>query len=140
MKEVIYLTLGQHIRVFACVVVMGCIVGFVLTSSKIETESPYIDYIQAQSLPDTSQQIGDVFHYYFELTYWEYFTARKGEHVVQFTGTRDNQQLIVQFIVQNDRSGFELGAMKQNNIILSPEAKRAYILDLAKANTRVKAS
>ena len=140
MKEVIRLTLGQHVRVLICVVIMGCIVGYVLTASEIETDSPYIDFIKAQQLPLTEGKIiGDVFADYYELTYWEYFTARKGEHVVQFTGTHGKQQLIFQFIISEDRSSFELGAIKQNNIVLSSEAKWDYVRQLTNQNNRVKA-
>lgn len=140
MKEVICLTLGQHIRVLACVVVMGCIVGYVLNASEIETDSPYIDYIKAAQLPFTEEQyIGDVFHGYFELTHWEYFTARQGQHVVQFTGTHGEQQLVFQFIVAKDRSSFELGAIKQNDIVLTSEAKWAYMKQLAAIQKESKA-
>ncbi|WP_341320141.1 hypothetical protein NSQ62_10755 [Solibacillus sp. FSL H8-0523] len=134
------MTLGQHIRVLACVVVMGCIVGYVLNASEIETDSPYIDYIKAAQLPFTEEQyIGDVFHGYFELTHWEYFTARQGQHVVQFTGTHGEQQLVFQFIVAKDRSSFELGAIKQNDIVLTSEAKWAYMKQLAAIQKESKA-
>ncbi|MGN7479676.1 hypothetical protein ACTHOQ_17790 [Solibacillus silvestris] len=122
------MTLGQHIRVFVCVVIIGCIAGYVLTASEIETESPYIDYIQAQTLLFGEEQtIGTVFHDFYELTYWEYFTALKGEHVVQFTGTKNEQRFVFQFIVEEDHSDFTLGALKQNDILLPPEEKWAYV-------------
>lgn len=140
MKEVICLTLGQHIRVFACVVVMGCIVGYVLNASDIETDSPYIDYIKAAQLPFTEDQyIGDVFHAYFEMTHWEYFTARKGQHVVQFTGTHGEQQLVFQFIIAKDRTSFELGAIKYNGLVLTTEEKWAYVKQLAATQKESKA-
>ena len=41
------MTVGQLI----CVVVMGCIVGFVLNGKEIATKSPYIDFVKAQQWP-----------------------------------------------------------------------------------------
>lgn len=140
MKEVICLTLGQHIRVLACVVVMGCIIGYVLNASEIETDSPYIDYIKAAQLPFAEEQlIGDVFHTYFKMTHWEYFTARQGQHVVQFTGTHGEQQLVFQFIVAKDRSSYELGAIRQNDVVLTAEAKWAYVQQLVATQKESKA-
>ncbi|MEK5185072.1 hypothetical protein [Solibacillus sp. FSL W7-1324] len=125
------MTVEQHIRVFICVVVMGCIVGFVLNGKEIETDSPYIDYVKAQQWPfNEALHIADVFDGHYELTYWEYFTARNGEHVVQFTGTNAEQQDIYQFIVEKDYTGFLIGAVKQNNILLPPEQKWSFVKTL----------
>ncbi|MER1988925.1 hypothetical protein [Solibacillus isronensis] len=125
------MTLGQHLRVFICVVVMGCIVGFVLNGKEIETESPYIDYVKAQQWPFNEELlIGEVFDGHYELTYWEYFTARNGQHVVQFTGKNDEQQDIYQFVVEEDYTEFTIGAVKQNNILLPPDQKWNFVKTL----------
>lgn len=125
------MTIGQHIRVLICVIVMGCIVGFVLNSKEIDTDSPYIDFIKAQQWPfNEDLLIHDVFVEYYEMTYWEYFTTRTGQHVVQFTGTNEEQQDIYQFVVEEDYSDFKIGAVKQNDILLPPEKKWAYVKTL----------
>lgn len=67
---------------------------------------------------------------HYELTYWAYFTTRTGQHVVQFTGTNEEQQDIYQFVVEEDYSDFEIGAVKQNDILLPPEEKWSYVKTL----------
>lgn len=125
------MTLGQHIRVLICVVIMGCIVGFVLNGEEIDTNSPYIEYVKAQQWPFKEDVlIAEVFDGYYEMTYWEYFTARNGRHVVQFTGTNKDHQHIFQFVVEEDYSGFTVGAVKQNNILLPPEEKWNFVKTL----------
>ena len=127
------LTTKQHLRVLACVIVMGCIVGYVINAQEIETDSPYIDYIQAQSFPSSEIPIYDCLHRYYENPYWEYFTTQNGKHVVQFTGTNQSEQIVLQFVVAKDRASFELGAMKQNDVVLTKEEKLDYIKQLLKA-------
>ena len=125
------MTMGQHIRVLFCVVIMGCIVGFVLNCEETATSSPYIDFVKAQQWPFNEElSIADVFDEHYEITYWEYFTARTGQHVVQLTGTNEEQQDIYQFVVEGDYSDFTIGAVKQNNILLTPEKKWTYIKKL----------
>lgn len=125
------MTLGQHVRVLICVVVMGCIVGFVLNGEEIETNSPYIDYVKAQQWPFNEELlIAEVLDGHYDLTYWEYFTARNGQHVVQFTGTISERQDIYQFVVEKDYTGFTIGAVKQNNILLPPELKWSFVKTL----------
>ena len=125
------MTFGQHLRVLICVVIMGCIVGFVLNGEEIDTTSPYIDFVKAQQWPfNEDLLIAEVFDGHYELTYWEYFTARNGHHVVQFTGTNDKQQDIYQFVVEKDYAGFMIGAVKQNNILLPPEQKWSFVKTL----------
>ncbi|MBD8036054.1 hypothetical protein H9635_04820 [Solibacillus sp. A46] len=125
------MTIGQHIRVLFCVVIMGCIVGFVLNGEETATSSPYIDFVKAQQWPFNEELlIADVFDGHYEITYWEYFTARTGQHVVQLTGTNEEQQDIYQFVVEEDYSDFTIGAVKQNNILLTPERKWTYIKKL----------
>ena len=130
------MTFGQHIRVFISVVIMGCIVGYVLNASELDTDSPYIDYIQAASwLYAEEQTVLDVLTAHYDLIYWEYFVARSGQHVVQFTGTKDTQQFVFQFVVEEDLSHYELGALKRNDILLSPDAKWAYVKALTNEKT-----
>lgn len=125
------MTIGQHLRVLICVIAMGCITGFVLNGTEIDTDSPYIDYIKAQKWPyKENASISEVFDTHYETTYWEYFTARAGQHVVQFTGTDDEQQFVFQFVVEEDYSSFSIGALKQNNILLRPDAKWTYVKSL----------
>lgn len=125
------MTLGQHIRVLICVVIMGCIVGFVLNGKEMEANSPYIDFVKAQQWPfNEDLLIAEVFDGYYEMTYWQHFTARNGQHVVQFTGTNKDHQHIYQFVVEEDYSDFTIGAVKQNNILLPPEEKWSFVKTL----------
>ena len=125
------MTIGQHIRVLICVVIMGCIVGIVLNGEETATTSPYIDFVKAQQWPFNEELlIADVFDGHYEVTHWEYFTARTGQHVVQLTGTNHKQQDIYQFVVEENYSDFTIGAVKLNNILLPPEKKWTYIKSL----------
>lgn len=126
------MSIGQHIRVFLCVVFMGALVGYVINGTEIETDSKYIDYIRAQPWPYQAElTIAQLLESQFEETYWEYYTARSGEHVVQLTAHVDEIPTILQFIVQQDLASYQFGAIRLNEITLSKEKKWRYVQELA---------
>lgn len=125
------MSMSQHIRVFVSVVFMALLVGFVLNGTKMQTESVYIDYIQMQSWPYKDKEtIIEVVEQHFEHVYWEYYVARSGQHVVQMTGILGKGQTILQFVVQEDLSRYEIGAMKLNDVVLSREKKWLYVQEI----------
>ena len=126
------MSLGQHLRVFACVVVMGLLIGFVINGTETETDSAYIEYIQSQSWPyKLEETVVEVFQDKFDQVYWEYYQARSGQHVVQMTGSLEGRQTMLQFIVQEDLLGYEIGALKLNDVVLSKQQKWLYVQGFA---------
>ena len=126
------MSLGQHLRVLACVVFMGLLVGYVINGTKIERDSKYIDYVQMQPWPyNTNMTIAELLEQQFDDTYWEYYTARTGQHVVQITALTNDIPTIFQFIVQEDLTSYQFGAVKLNEITLSKEKKWRYVQQLA---------
>ncbi|MER2192424.1 MAG: hypothetical protein ABS951_15805 [Solibacillus sp.] len=126
------MSIGQHIRVLACVVFMALLVGYVINGTEIEKESKYIDYVQMQPWPyNTNLTIAQLLEQQFDDTYWEYYTARTGEHVVQMTAHINEMPTILQFIVQQDLTSYQFGAIKLNEITLSKDKKWLYVQNLA---------
>lgn len=126
------MSLGQHLRVFACVVVMGLLIGFVVNGTETETNSAYIEYIQSQSWPyKVEETVVEVFQDKFDQVYWEYYKARSGQHVVQMTGSLEGRHTMLQFIVQEDLLGYEIGALKLNDVVLSKQQKWLYVQGFA---------
>lgn len=126
------MSIGQHIRVFVCIVFMGLLVGYVLNGTEIEHESKYIDYVQIQPWPyNTDLTIAELLEQHFDQLYWEYYIARTGQHVVQLTAHTKDVPTIVQFIVQEDLTSYQFGAIKLNEITLSKDKKWLYVQNLA---------
>ena len=121
-----------QLRVVACVVFMGLLVGFVFTHDDDVTESPYIDVVKDGHLDHYSETtVSKAFNYYFIKPYWRYYEARTGEHVVELSGTAmyagEEGEASLQFIVEDDQSAFQLGALKVNNIVQEREDKNTLI-------------
>lgn len=126
------MSIGQHIRVFACVVFMALLVGYVVNGTKIETDSKFIDYVQAQPWPyNTELTVAELVATQFDSVYWEYYTARSGEHVVQLTAHVNDIPTIWQFIVRPDLTSYQIGAIKRNEIVLPKDKKWLYVQSLA---------
>lgn len=126
------MSIGQHIRVFACVVFMGLLVGYVMNGTEIETDSKYIDYVKLQPWPYQSElTIAELLEQQFDALYWEYYIARTGQHVVQLTAHTGDIPTILQFIVDENLTNYQLGAIKSNEITLSKKKKWLYVQELA---------
>ncbi|MGE7692545.1 hypothetical protein ACQKNC_00300 [Lysinibacillus sp. NPDC094177] len=126
------MSLGNHIRVFICVVFMGLLVGCVYNAKKDITDNEYIDTVKEGYLGDFSDvSVRNAFNYAFFEPYWRYYQAKTGEHVVELSGDitfeGEKGHAILQFVVDEQTNQFTAFAMKFNDVVLNPEQKRLLI-------------
>jgi len=126
------LSLGNHVRVFICVVFMGLLVGFVYNAKKDITDNEYIDTVKEGYLGNFSEvSVRNAFNYAFFEPYWRYYQAKTGEHVVELSGDitfeGERGHAILQFVVDEQTKKFTAYAMKFNDVVLSPVQNRLLI-------------
>ncbi|MGE7929565.1 hypothetical protein [Lysinibacillus xylanilyticus] len=126
------MSLGNHVRVFICVVLMGLLVGFVYNAKKDITDNEYIDTVKEGYLGDFSEvSVRNAFNYAFFEPYWRYYQAKTGEHVVELSGDitfeGERGHAILQFVVDERTKKFTAYAMKFNDVVLSPVQNRLLI-------------
>ncbi|MGE7910388.1 hypothetical protein [Lysinibacillus xylanilyticus] len=126
------MSLGNHVRVFICVVFMGLLVGFVYNAKKDITDNEYIDTVKEGYLGNFSEvSVRNAFNYAFFEPYWRYYQAKTGEHVVELSGdiTFEGKRghAILQFVVDEQTKKFTAYAMKFNDVVLSPVQNRLLI-------------
>jgi len=81
------MSLGNHIRVFLCVVFMGVLVGYVYNAKKDITDHEYIDIVKEGYLENFSDvTVRNAFNYAFFEPYWRYYQAKTKEQVVELSG------------------------------------------------------
>ncbi|MFJ7405596.1 MULTISPECIES: hypothetical protein [unclassified Lysinibacillus] len=122
------MSLGNHFRVFVCVVFMGVLVGYVFNAKKDITDNVYIDTVKEGYLIDFADvKVRDAFNYAFTEPYWRYYKAKTGQHVVELSGdilfSDEKGHAILQFIVNEEATEFKLFAMKFNDVVLDSEQK-----------------
>ncbi|MFJ6266028.1 hypothetical protein [Lysinibacillus xylanilyticus] len=126
------MSLGNHVRVFICVVFMGLLVGFVYNAKKDITDNEYIETVKEGYLGNFSEvSVRNAFNYAFFEPYWRYYQAKTGEHVVELSGdiTFEGKRghAILQFVVDEQTKKFTAYAMKFNDVVLSPVQNRLLI-------------
>ncbi|MFJ6209548.1 hypothetical protein [Lysinibacillus sp. NPDC092081] len=126
------MSLGNHVRVFICVVFMGLLVGYVYNAKKDITDNEYIDTVKEGYLGDFSEvSVRNAFNYAFFEPYWRYYQAKTGERVVELSGDitfeGEKGHAILQFVVDEHSKQFTVYAMKFNDVVLKPEQKRLLI-------------
>ncbi|MFJ7919282.1 hypothetical protein ACIQ6U_05930 [Lysinibacillus fusiformis] len=126
------MSLGNHIRVFLCVVFMGMLVGYVFNAKKDITEHEYIDIVKEGYLENFSDvTVRNAFNYAFFEPYWRYYQAKTGEQVVELSGDITFQDekghAILQFVVDEQTTQFSLRAMKFNENVLNAEQKQKLV-------------
>ncbi|MFJ5789055.1 hypothetical protein ACIP9G_03115 [Lysinibacillus sp. NPDC093197] len=122
------MSLGNHFRVFVCVVFMGVLVGYVFNAKKDITDNVYIDTVKEGYLVDFADvKVRDAFNYAFTEPYWRYYKAKTGQHVVELSGdilfSDEKGHAILQFIVNEEATEFKLFAMKFNDVVLDSKQK-----------------
>ncbi|MGE7840797.1 hypothetical protein ACQKNX_08395 [Lysinibacillus sp. NPDC093712] len=122
------MSLGNHFRVFVCVVFMGVLVGYVYNAKKDITDNVYIDTVKEGYLVDFADvKVRNAFNYAFTEPYWRYYKAKTGQHVVELSGdilfSDEKGHAILQFIVNEEATEFKLFAMKFNDVVLDSEQK-----------------
>ncbi|XRD23738.1 hypothetical protein AABM34_14705 [Lysinibacillus fusiformis] len=126
------MSLGNHIRVFLCVVFMGMLVGYVFNAKKDITDHEYIDIVKEGYLENFSDvTVRNAFNYAFFEPYWRYYQAKTGEQVVELSGDITFQDekghAILQFVVDKQTTQFSLRAMKFNENVLNAEQKQKLV-------------
>ncbi|QDQ03262.1 hypothetical protein FOH38_24100 [Lysinibacillus fusiformis] len=126
------MSLGNHFRVFVCVVFMGVLVGYVFNAKKDVTDNPFIEAVKEGYLADYSDvTVRNAFNYAFKEPYWRYYEAKTGQHVVELSGEiahlGKQGHAILQFVVNEEETGFTLFAMKFNDSVLDMEQKWTFI-------------
>ncbi|MFD4491245.1 hypothetical protein [Lysinibacillus fusiformis] len=126
------MSLGNHIRVFLCVVFMGMLVGYVFNAKKDITDHEYIDIVKEGYLENFSDvTVRNAFNYAFFEPYWRYYQAKTGEQVVELSGDITFQDekghAILQFVVDEQTTQFSLRAMKFNENVLNAEQKQKLV-------------
>lgn len=121
-----------QLRVLACVLFMGVLVGFVYTHNDDVTDNEYIDVVKNGSLEYYPQAtVSTAFNYYFIKPYWRYYEAKTDEHVVELSGNAnfdgEEGEVVLQFIVEEDLSDFHVGAMKFSDVVQEREDKLALV-------------
>ncbi|MGE6513532.1 hypothetical protein [Lysinibacillus sphaericus] len=122
------LSLGNHFRVFVCVVFMGVLVGYVYNTKKDVTDNVYIDAVKQGYLANyTDVTVRDAFNYAFIEPYWRYYEAKTGQHVVELSGETSHSgevgHAVLQFVVNEEATEFTLFAMKFNDSVLDLEQR-----------------
>lgn len=130
--DVMTLSLGNHFRLFICVVFMGVLVGYVTTAERDVTDSVYIDVVKEGYMAGFSDvTVREAFNYSFNEPYWRYYEAKTGQHVVELSGgithAGESGHAILQFIVNEEATEFEVGAMKLDDSIQKKEDKLAIV-------------
>ncbi|OEC00711.1 hypothetical protein GY31_17975 [Lysinibacillus sphaericus] len=126
------MSLGNHFRIFVCVVFMGVLVGYVFNAKKDITDNVYIDSVKEGYLVDfTDVKVRDAFNYAFTEPYWRYYEAKTGQHVVELSGDivflEEKGHAILQFVVNEEANEFKLFAMKFNDEVLDSQQKGTLI-------------
>lgn len=126
------MSLGNHIRVFLCVVFMGVLVGYVFNAKKDITDHDYIDLVKEGYLENFSDvTVRNAFNYAFFEPYWRYYQAKTGEHVVELSGDITFQgekgHAILQFVVNEETQQFSLQAMKFNDVVFNQQQKQKLV-------------
>ncbi|MGE7597179.1 hypothetical protein [Lysinibacillus fusiformis] len=126
------MSLGNHIRVFLCVVFMGMLVAYVFNAKKDITDHEYIDIVKEGYLENFSDvTVRNAFNYAFFEPYWRYYQAKTGERVVELSGDITFQDekghAILQFVVDEQTTQFSLRAMKFNENVLNAEQKQKLV-------------
>lgn len=130
--DVSHMSLGNHIRVFLCVVFMGVLVGYVFNAQKDITNHAYIDMVKEGYLENFSDvTVRNAFNYAFFEPYWRYYEAKTGEHVVELSGDITFQgekgHAILQFVVNDQTKQFSLQGLKFNDTVLSVAQKQRLV-------------
>lgn len=126
------MSLGNHIRVFFCVVFMGVLVGYVFNAKKDITDHEYIDTVKEGYLENFSDvTVRNAFNYAFYEPYWRYYEAKTGEQVVELSGDITFQDekghAILQFVVNEQTQQFSLEAMKFKEVVLNQQQQQKLV-------------
>ncbi len=100
------------------------------------TDNEYITYVKNYSYENSAKTLESAFASACENPYWVYFETQKGQDVVEFEGdcTVNNEvaKVNVQFLVDNDITSVQSGAMLVDNKMQEEADRDEFLLALAK--------
>lgn len=113
------------------IIILGIFVYFYGPKKEI-TNNEYIQYIQQVSLVENSNiRVDQAFESFCKEAKWVFFETQKGQHVVEFKGecpvNNEVNPVNLQFIVEEDRSSYEIGALLLNHVQQTTEERTKYI-------------
>lgn len=95
------------------------------------TDNEYIDYVKQSTYKSQSKTYEEAFANYCKEGKWVYFQTSKNQNVVEFKGTcpneKKNADVNLQFIVDEDKKNYTIGAMLLDGKQLSEEEKDKFI-------------
>lgn len=98
------------------------------------TDNEYITYIKEEKLTDSDKTIGEAFADYCEEGKWIYFKTQREQHVVEFKGTcpqnNELQNVNLQFVVENNQTGFELNVLLLDSVQQTNEERDDYLTNV----------
>ena len=102
---------------------------------KAVTDNEYISYIKAAPLTENSQTtVENAFVNYCEKSSWEYFQTNMMDHVVEFKGKcnvkDDVQSVNLQYIVEKNQTGYQLGAMLVDGVQQTEDERTSFLQTL----------
>jgi len=100
------------------------------------TDNEYITYVKNYSYENSTKTLERAFASACENPYWVYFETQKGQDVVEFEGdcTVNNEvaKINVQFLVDNDITSVQSGAMLVDSKMQEEADRDEFLLALAK--------
>lgn len=100
------------------------------------TDNEYITYVKNYSYESSAKTLESAFASACENPYWVYFETQKGQDVVEFEGdcTVNNEvaKVNVQFLVDNDITSVQSGAMLVDSKMQEEADRDEFLLALAK--------
>ncbi|WBF55453.1 glucosamine 6-phosphate synthetase [Lysinibacillus sp. JK80] len=100
------------------------------------TDNEYITYVKNYSYENSAKTLESAFSSACENPYWVYFETQKGQDVVEFEGdcTVNNEvaKVNVQFLVDNDITSVQSGAMLVDSKMQEEADRDEFLLALAK--------
>ncbi|HWL24011.1 MAG TPA: glucosamine 6-phosphate synthetase [Ureibacillus sp.] len=98
------------------------------------TDNEYITYVKEQKVSETAETFDKAFGSYCEDEKWVYFKTQKEQHVVEFKGScpqnEELKQVNLQFVVEEDRSGYELNVLLLDGVQQTVEQRDMFINDV----------
>lgn len=113
------------------IVVIGIFVYFYGPKKEI-TDNEYIQYIKQQSLVENSNiSAAQAFESFCDEGKWVFFKTQKGQPVVEFKGecpvNNEVKPVNLQFVIEEDRSSYEVGVLLLNHVQQTAEERAQYI-------------
>nr|WP_106778829.1 glucosamine 6-phosphate synthetase [Lysinibacillus timonensis] len=99
------------------------------------TDNEYITYIKEVKVNDSTNTLETAFNNYCEEGKWIYFQTQKNQHVVEYKGNcpqeNELQSVNLQFVVENDQQGYQVGVLLLDSVQQSDEQRNEFLNKIA---------